>query len=99
MDSAVVDALQRGQWRSGDLLCSLYHSLQSSAVQSRGAAVPDGDTAGQDALNNAAVEVSEDLRRHAKLPQLPQEVQPRPITEVSSANFRMVLSMWEATQS
>ena len=41
VDSAVVDALQRGQWGSDDLLCSLYHSLQSSAVQSRNAAVPD----------------------------------------------------------
>ena len=76
VDSAVVDALQRGQWGSDDPLCSLYHSLQSSAVQSGSAAVPDGDTAGQDALNNGAVEVSEDLRRHAKLPQPPQEVQP-----------------------
>ena len=76
VDSAVVDSLQRGQWGSDDPLCSLYHSLQSSAVQSRSAAVPDGDTAGQDALNNAAVEVSEDLRRHAKLPQPPQGVPP-----------------------
>ena len=76
VDSAVVDALQRGQWGSDDLLCSLYQSLQSSAVQIRSAAVPGGDTAGQEALKNAAVDVSEDLRRHAKLPQPPQEVQP-----------------------
>ena len=57
----------------GDLLSSLYHSLQAFAVQSRSAAAPDCDTAGQNALNNAVVEVAEDLRRHAKLPQPPQE--------------------------
>ena len=32
VDSAVVDALQRGQWSPGDLLSSLYHSLQVSKV-------------------------------------------------------------------
>ena len=62
MDSVVINALQRGQWSPADHLGSLYHSLQSKA-----AAVPDSDTAGQDALNNAAAEVAEDLRRHAKL--------------------------------
>ena len=41
VDSAVVDALQRGQWSPGDLLCSLYNSLQAFAVQSRIAAIPD----------------------------------------------------------
>ena len=76
MDSGVVNALQRGQWSSGDLLCCLYHSLQASAVQGRSAAAPDGDTTGQDALNIAAVEVAEDLRGHAKVPQPPQKIQP-----------------------
>ena len=76
MDSAVVNALHRGQWGPGDLLSSLYRSLQEFVVQSRSAAVPDSHTAGQDALNNGAVEVAEDLRRHAKLPQPPQKVQP-----------------------
>ena len=51
--SAVVDALQRGQWSPGDLLSSLYHTLQAFAVQSRSAAVLDGGAAGQYALNNA----------------------------------------------
>ena len=62
--------------KCGDLLSSLYHSLQVFAVQSRSAAVPDGDTAGQDALNNAAVEDAENLRQHAKLPQPRQKIQP-----------------------
>ena len=35
VDSAVVDALQRGQWSPGDLLCSLYRSLRAFAVHSR----------------------------------------------------------------
>ena len=75
VDSVVVNALQRGHWSSCDLLCSLYHSLQVFAVQSRSAALPDSDTTSQDALNNAAVEVAEDLRRHAKLPKPPQKIQ------------------------
>ena len=45
----VVDALQRGQWSSDDLLCYLYHSLQAFQVQSRSASVLHGVTAGQDA--------------------------------------------------
>ena len=40
------------------------------------AAIPDGDTASKEALNNAAVEFTEDLRWHAKLPQPPQKIQP-----------------------
>ena len=76
MDPVLVDALQRGQWTPGDLLSSLYCSLQAFEVHSRSAAVPHGDTGGQDALNNAAVEVAEVLRRHAKLPQPPQKIQP-----------------------
>ena len=67
---------REGSGSPGDLLRSLYHSLQAFPVQSRSAAVPDGGTAGQDALNIAAVEVAEDLRRHAKLPQPPQKMQP-----------------------
>ena len=50
VDSAGLDALQRGQWSSGDLLDSLFQTLQAFAVQSRSAAIPDGDTAIQDAL-------------------------------------------------
>ena len=52
VDSAVVDALQRGQWSPGDLLRSLYHSVQVFAVQSRSDAIPHGD--GQDALNTVS---------------------------------------------
>ena len=76
MEYAVAEALQRGQWRPSDRLRSLCNTLQAFAVQSISAAVQDGDTAGQDALNNAAVEVAEDLRRNAKLPQPPQKIQP-----------------------
>ena len=53
VDIAVVDALQRGPWSPGDLLSSLYHSLQAFVDQSRSTTKPDSDTAGQDALNNA----------------------------------------------
>ena len=62
MDSAVLETVQRGQWSPGDLLSSLYHSLQAFAVHSRSVSLPDGvldgDTAGQDALNSAALEVA-----------------------------------------
>ena len=75
MDSAVVNALQRGQWSPGNLLSSLYHSLQAFADQSRSAAVPDSDTAGQDHRSNASLEVAEDLRKHTKFPQPPQKIQ------------------------
>lgn len=34
------------------------------------------DAAGQDTFDDAAADVAEDLRRHAKLPQPPQRVQP-----------------------
>ena len=74
--SAVVNTLQRGQWSPADLFHSRHHSLQEFVVHSRSTAVPDGDIAGQDALNNAAVEVAEDPRRHVKLPQPLQKIQP-----------------------
>ena len=61
MDSAVVYALQRGQWSPGDPLSVLNHSLQAFAVHGCDAAVPHSDAAGQDALHDAAVEVAEDL--------------------------------------
>lgn len=57
-DSAVIDVLQRGQWSPGDLLSSLHHSLKAFVVHLSSAAVPHGDAAVQDALNNAAVEVA-----------------------------------------
>ena len=62
MDLTALEILQRGQWSPGDLLSSPYHSLQAFAVHSRSLSLPDGDTAGQGALNNAAVEVAENLR-------------------------------------
>ncbi len=68
MNSVMVNGLQRGQWSPDDLLCSLHHSLHTSVVY----AIPHSDAAGQNALNNTAVEVAEDLRWHAK----PWEVQP-----------------------
>lgn len=49
-----IDVLQRGQGSPGDLGCSLHHSLHDGAV-------PHSDAAGQDGLNNAAVEVVEDF--------------------------------------
>lgn len=57
----LVNALQRGQWSPDDLLSSLYHFLQAFAVHFSSAAIPDSDTAGQDALNKAAVKVAEDF--------------------------------------
>ena len=76
VDSAVIDAVQRGQWGPGDPLSCLYHSLQAFAVHGRSAAVPRADAVGQTALHDTAVEVAEDLCRHAKLPQPPQKIQP-----------------------
>lgn len=32
VDQVVIEGLQRGQWRPGDLLSSLYHSMQMCAV-------------------------------------------------------------------
>jgi len=62
VDSAVVGALQRGQWSLGDLLSRLHHSPQAFAVHSSGAAVAHGDAAEQDDINNAAVEAAKDCR-------------------------------------
>lgn len=58
-------------------------------VHSSGAAIPHGDAAGQDALNDAAVEVAEDLRRHARFPQPTQEVQPllRPLNQLCGVEW------------
>ena len=66
VDSAVIDALQRGDWSPDDPLSCLYHSLQTFAIHDSGTVVPHSDAAGQDALNNAAVEIPEDLSRHVK---------------------------------
>ena len=49
--------------------------MEVFVVHSSSAAIPHCDTAGQAALNNAAVEVAEYLRRHAKLPQPSQQIQ------------------------
>ena len=76
MDPVVVDALQRGQWSSGDFLCSFYHSLQACVDHSHIVLPYQMVIWGQDGLNSAAVEVAEDLWRHAKLPQPPQKIQP-----------------------
>ena len=76
MDSAFVDVLQRGEWSPDDPLSCLFHSLQAFAVHDSGTAVPHSDATGQDALNNAAVEIPEDPSRHAKLPEPPQKKQP-----------------------
>ncbi len=62
VNSAMVNGLQRGQWSSDDLLGSLHHSLQTFAVPHCSAAIPHSDATGQNALNNTAVEVAEDLR-------------------------------------
>jgi len=53
----------------------MIHSLQAFAVHDSGTAVPHSDATGQDALNNAAVEIPEDLSRHAKLPEPSQKIQ------------------------
>lgn len=55
MDSMRVDALQRGQWRPGDLFSAPHHSPRAFAAHRFRAAVPDGTTAGQEALDDAAV--------------------------------------------
>ncbi len=62
VNSAMVNGLQRGQWSPDDLLGSLHHSLQTFVVPRCSAAISHSDAAGQNALNNTAVEVAEDLR-------------------------------------
>ncbi len=61
VNSAMVNGLQRGKWSPYDLLGSLHHSLQTFAVPHCSAGIPHSDVAGQNALNNTAVEISEDL--------------------------------------
>lgn len=55
VESMWVDALQSGRWRPGDLFSAPHHSLRAFAAHCFSAAVPDGTTAGQDALDDAAV--------------------------------------------
>jgi len=56
--------------------CSAERGVESwwSSQLSLPLSVPHRD--GQDALNNAAVEIPEDLSRHVKLPEPPQKIQP-----------------------
>ena len=61
VDSAVVDVLQRGYWCPDNPPRSLYHSLHALADHCSGASIPHSEAAGQDALNDAAAEVAEDL--------------------------------------
>ena len=46
VNSAVVDALQRGQWCPGDLFGCLHHSLQAFMVHGCCAAVPCSNKVG-----------------------------------------------------
>ncbi|KAM9385545.1 transmembrane protein 218 isoform 1-T1 [Pholidichthys leucotaenia] len=52
-----------------------FKEIKAFAVQVSGAAVPRSDAVGQDALDDAAVEIVEDPGGHAKLLQPPQKVQ------------------------
>ena len=58
VDSAVVDALQRGQWSPGDLRSGPNPSLQATTVRSSSAAVSRRDGAlSQPALFRAGISV------------------------------------------
>ena len=65
-------------WRAGsdapsDALGRPHHPLESHAVAGSTVAVPGGDTARQDALNGASVNVCEGLMGQAKFLQPPED--------------------------
>ncbi len=68
-----VDVLEGGKLTPNNVAGSSHNPLQSFAVASGAVSKPGGDAAGQDALNSAGVECSEDAGAHSKLPQPSQE--------------------------
>ncbi len=68
-----VDILEVGKLISNNVAGSSHDPLQSPAVASGAVSKPGGDTAGQDVLNSAGVEGSEDSGARSKLPHPPQE--------------------------
>ncbi len=55
-----VDVLEGGKLTSNNVAGSSHYPLQSTAVASGAVSKPGGDAAGQDALQSAGVEGSED---------------------------------------
>ena len=74
VDFAVVDVLQRGQWSPG-IFSTVFNTL-CRRLQSTAEVLPYQAVIQQDAFNNVAVEVGENLWQHTKLPQPPQKMQP-----------------------
>ncbi len=70
---AGVDVLEGGKLTSNNMAGSSHDPLQSFAVASGAVSKPGGDAAGQDALQSAGVEGSEDAGDHSKLHQPSQE--------------------------
>ena len=64
--SGAVGVLEGRQCAPGDALGRPHHSLESSAVAGGAVAVPGSDTARQDVLNCASINVCESLRGQAK---------------------------------
>ena len=72
MASGAVDVLVGGKFSPCNALGRPHHPLESFAVVGGAVAVPDSDTARQDALNCASVKVSEVLRGQATFLQPPE---------------------------
>ena len=68
-----LDRLNGGERGTGDALGNFHHPLQCLPVGDRAVAIPNCDAVGKDALDGAAVEVHQDLRRQMDLLQSPQE--------------------------
>ena len=70
--SGAVGVLEGRQCAPGEALGRLHHPLESPVVAGGAVAIPGGDTARQDPLNDASAKVSEDLRGQAKFRQPPE---------------------------
>jgi hypothetical protein len=70
--SCAVGVLEGRQCAPGDSSGRPHHPLEIPAVAGGAGAVPDSDSAKQDALNGASVKVCEGLRGQAKFIQPPK---------------------------
>ncbi len=62
-----IDFLEGGKLTSNNVAGILHHPLQSFAVAGGAVSKPGSDAAGQDALQSAGIEISEDAGAHSKL--------------------------------
>ena len=65
--SISMESLDGGECGTDDSLSSFHHALQCFPVRHRAVAIPNCDPVGKDALDGAAVEVHQNLRRQMDL--------------------------------